>query len=128
VYSIPGTYTASLTVTDNGGASGTTTRSIVVSAAGVPAPRNLTATALTSNSIMLRWTNGSTNQTQVRIERCRGSGCTGFALIATVAGTATTYTDVGLSANTVYRYRVRAYRSSVSSPYSNTAGARTLRR
>jgi PKD repeat protein len=128
VYSNPGTYTALLTVTDNSGASGTATRSIVVSAAAVPAPSNLTATAVTSNSIVLRWANGSGDQTQVRIERCRGTGCTSFAQIAAVGGTATTYTDVGLSVNTVYRYRVRAYRSIVSSPYSNIASTRTLRR
>ena len=47
VYSSPGTYAASLTVTDDGGASSTATRLIVVAAALPPAaPTNLTATAL----------------------------------------------------------------------------------
>ena len=40
--------------------------------------------------INLSWTNNSTNQTGVMIERCRGSTCTNFSLIATVTATATT--------------------------------------
>lgn len=128
VYSTPGTYTASLTVTDNSGASSTATGSIVVNALPVAAPRNLAATALSRNSIGLRWTNGATNQTEVRIERCLGSGCTNFTQITTVAGTATTYTNSGLAADTTYRYRVRAHSSGGNSEYSNIAAAKTLRR
>ena len=84
---------------------------IVAGAANQPptAPTNLTATALTSNSIVLTWTNGSGNQTEIRIERCQGSGCTNFAQVGVVAGTATTYTDGSLAAWTTYKYRVRAH-------------------
>jgi hypothetical protein len=91
-------------------------------------PENLTASALTKSSARLMWTNGTTNQTGVRIERCQGSGCTNFTQIAMVGGTATTYTDSGLAANTTYRYRVRAYNSAENSQYSNTAAAKTLKR
>ena len=103
--------------------------SIVAGAGNQPpaAPKNLTATALTGSSIGLKWTNGTTNQTEVRIERCQGSNCTNFAQITTVAGTATTYTDLGLKTNTTYRYRVRAHSSAGDSPYSNIASTRTLR-
>ena len=90
-----------------------------------PAPTSLTATALTRTSIGLRWTNGTTDQTEVRIERCSGFGCTNFAQVAALAGTATTFTDKSLAARTTYRYRVRAHKTLGDSPYSNTASART---
>ena len=77
---------------------------------------------------MLTWTNNSANQDGVKIERCQGTKCTNFAQIGTVAGTATTYTDLGLAANTTYRYRTRAYNSAGDSPYSNIATAKTLKR
>jgi PKD repeat protein len=125
VYSTPGTYTASLRVTDNDGTSSTTTGSIVVSPLLPPAPSGLKATALTRSSIGLTWTNGSTSQTEVRIERCRGVGCTNFTQVAAVAGTATSFVNTGLTARTTYRYRVRAHSALGDSPYSNIASART---
>lgn len=129
-YSIPGNYTASLVVTDNLGLSSLPRNvSIAVGAPTIPAtPTNLTAMALSRSSIGLTWTNGSTNQTEVKIERCQGSTCIGFTQIAAVAGTATSFNDSGLAANTFYRYRVRASNSSGNSPYSNIVGTRTAKR
>ena len=99
------------------------------SGAAVPpaAPTNLTATALGRSSIGLHWTNGTAAQTQVSVERCRGSGCTAFAQVGTLPGAATTFTDSGLSPRTTYRYRVRAHNAAGDSPYSNTASARTTK-
>ncbi len=128
VYATPGTYTATLTVTDNGSLSNTTSASIVVNAPALPsAPTGLTATALSRTSICLDWTNTTTNRTEVRIERCTGTGCTTFVQVAAVAGTATTYTDTGRASRTTYRYRVRAHNAAGDSPYSNSASARTTR-
>jgi chitodextrinase len=127
VYSTPGTYAATLTVTDNGGASGTATRSVVVTAS-LPrpsAPTSLTATALSRSSIGLTWTNGAISQTQVRVERCTGLGCKAFVQVATLAGTATTFTDTGLARATTYTYRVRARNAAGFSAYSNTVATRT---
>ena len=127
-YSTPGTYVATLTVTDNGHLSSTTSTSIAVTAPPLPgAPANLTAAALSRSSIGLTWTNTTTNQTEVRIERCKGSGCRNFAQVAVVAGTATAFTDVGLASRTTYRYRVRAHNVTGDSAYSNTASAQTRR-
>jgi hypothetical protein len=92
------------------------------------APSNLTAQTLTRSQIRLAWTNNAANQVGVKIERCAGSNCTNFVQITTLAGTPTTFTNAGLAANTFYRYRVYAYNSAGNSPYSNIAGARTLRR
>lgn len=127
LYSAPGSYTASLTVTDNGGAASTTSRSIVVNTVVPPAPSALTASALSRSSIRLRWTNGTSSQTQVAIERCTGSTCTNFAPVAVVAGSATTFTNTGLRSLTTYRYRVRAQSALGVSPWSNVASARTKR-
>jgi hypothetical protein len=91
------------------------------------APTALTAAAAGTRSIGLRWTNGTVTQTAVRIERCTGSGCTNFAQVASVAGTASTYTDGRLATKTTYAYRVRAVNAAGMSPYSNTATARTGR-
>ena len=91
------------------------------------APANLTATALTKSSIGLRWTNQTTNQTVVRIDRCTGSNCTNFSQVVELPGTATTFTDSGLAARTTYRYRARAHSTlgGGDSPYSNIASVRT---
>lgn len=91
------------------------------------APTKLTANALGSSSIGLKWTNGSTGQTEVRIERCEGNRCTSFTHVAALPGTATTFTDSGLAARTTYTYRVRAHGALGDSPYSSTASARTSR-
>ena len=125
MYSGPATYTASLTVTDNGGASNTTTTTIAVTGATPQAPAALTAAASGRKSIALRWTNGTIAQTAVEIERCTGSGCTNFARVASVAGTATTFTDRLLALRTTYTYRVRAVNEAGTSSYSNTASAVT---
>ncbi|PYM80278.1 MAG: hypothetical protein DME09_19660 [Candidatus Rokuibacteriota bacterium] len=89
------------------------------------APSGLTATAVGSSRINLAWTaSASSGVTGYLVERCQGSGCTGFAQVATVAGT--TYNDTGLLAGTSYNYRVRATDAAGNlSGYSNTASATT---
>ena len=90
------------------------------------APTNLTATSAGINQINLSWTASTDNVgvTGYLVERCQGTGCTTFAQIATPAGT--TYSDIGLTANTSYSYRVRATDAANNlSPYSNTATATT---
>jgi len=72
-------------------------------------PSNLVLTIISDTSIKLDWTIGSTNQTGHRIER--GTDGVNFTDIGFVTGSTSTYTDTGLTANTLYYYRVRAYKS-----------------
>jgi hypothetical protein len=90
------------------------------------APTNLSANATSSRRIQLRWTNNSSTQTAISIERCTAP-CTNFAEIARVAGTATSVINSGLASRTSYSYRVRAYNGTVPSPYSASVTARTPR-
>jgi len=56
------------------------------------------------------------------IERCSGTGCTNFGQIGN--GTATSYSDTGLTPSTAYTYRVRAVNAGSNvSDYSTTASA-----
>src|ERR1051326_4908774 len=97
------------------------------SAAPAPStPSNLTATALSSNQIRLNWSD-SANESGFKIERSL-SATAGFSQIATVGAGITTFTDSGLTQNTTYFYRVRAYNTGgrKSSSYSNIASATTF--
>jgi len=71
-------------------------------------PTNLAATVASQSQINLSWAASidDVSVTGYRVERCAGSGCTGFLQIATP--TSTSHSDTGLSPNTTYIYRVRA--------------------
>ena len=88
-------------------------------------PTNLTATAVNSSRIDLRWADNSTNESGFRIERCTGVGCSNFSQIATTSPNVVAYSNTGLKKNTSYSFRVRAYNSAGASAYSNTTTART---
>ena len=90
------------------------------------APSGLAATAVSSSQINLNWTASTDNVgvTGYLVERCQGGGCTNFTQIGTP--TATSFSSTGLSANRIYRFRVRAVDAAGNlSPYSNVASART---
>jgi PKD repeat protein len=129
-YAAAGTYTVSLTVTDDDGATGSTSKNVtVIDPAALPAgPTNLVATVISKSQINLKWTDNSGNETGFRIERCKGSTCTNFTLIATVGANVTSYSNTKLIANTTYCYRVYAYNASGNSGYSNIVTPTTLRR
>lgn len=92
------------------------------------APSNLIAQAVSKSKINLSWANNANNQTGLKIERCKGSTCSNFTQIATVGAASSTYTSSGLSANTTYRFRMRAYNAAGDSLYSNIVSSKTLRR
>jgi hypothetical protein len=106
-----------------------TASAVTQAAPALPAaPTNLAATVLSRSQINLSWTDNAGNESGFRIERCKGSTCTNFALVATLGANVTSYANTNLAANTTYRYRVYAYNASGNSGYSNVAQATTRRR
>jgi transcriptional regulator CtsR len=88
------------------------------------APSALSATAESSSSIRINWTDNANNETQFKIERKTGAGGT-YAQIVTVSANVTTYTNTSLSPSTQYYYRVRANNTGGDSAYSAEANATT---
>ena len=74
--------------------------------------------------IDLTWVDQCPNETGFEVERSP-NGTTGWALIASPAANAESYSDMGLAASTTYYYRVRAKRGAERSAYTNVASATT---
>jgi len=89
----------------------------------IQAPSNLAAVTVSTSQINLTWTDNSNNETGFRIERKTGSGS--YSQIATVGANVTSFSNTGLTNNTTYTYRVRAYNSTTNSPFSGEAIATT---
>lgn len=85
---------------------------------------SLTATVLGSSSIRINWADSSGNEDKFFVERSTNSGVN-WLLRDSVALNITQYIDVGLTQNTNYCYRVRAYNCIGYSSYSNQACATT---
>ncbi|MBN1676554.1 MAG: fibronectin type III domain-containing protein [Kiritimatiellae bacterium] len=89
------------------------------------APSGLTAAAQSWSQIRLTWQDNSGDEDGFRIDR-RVSGVTEWtADHASVGAGVTSYTDTGLTAETKYYYRVRAYSAAGVSVESNVADATT---
>jgi chitodextrinase len=71
-------------------------------------PTVLAATAISQSQINLTWGISLDNVgvAGYRVERCTGSGCTGFTLVG--SPTTNSFNNTGLATDTTYRYRVRA--------------------
>ncbi|WP_157812158.1 M43 family zinc metalloprotease [Polaribacter sp. ALD11] len=84
----------------------------------VQAPSYLAAAGNVQNlEANLSWTNNAASATSVIVERAGADNV--FAEIATLTGTATSYTDTGLTKEVTYKYRVRALEAAEYSEYSN---------
>ena len=87
-------------------------------------PTSLTATPLNSLKIRLDWTDNASDEGGYEVETLLWSGK--WARTATVGADVHSYTDsVGIEPQKSYTYRVRAYRGTLKSPYSNEAAATT---
>ncbi len=91
------------------------------------APTGLTATAISRTQINLSWVDNSGNETGFKIERCKSANCTNYVEVGQVGANVTTFADTGLTKNTTYRYRVRAFNAGGNSGYSNAVSAKTFK-
>lgn len=87
-------------------------------------PTNLKVIWNASNGVALSWDNGSSNEEGFKLERST-NGAT-FSQIKTLSSNITSYTDLTVSPNSTYTYRIKAYNFSGSSKWSNVVSVRTL--
>ena len=87
-------------------------------------PSALAANTLSDSAIVVTWTDDSVNETGFEVERSP-DGLSGWSQVATTGGGVTGWTDIGLSADTTYWYRVRATNAFGDSGYSNVDSATT---
>jgi PKD repeat protein len=122
-YPSAGIFTATLTVTDNGGATNAATVTITVSAAPAAptAPSNLSA-SVSGRTVTLRWTDTSNAESGFYVERAVKAKTLQFSRIASPGANVTSYSQ--LEAPGQWVYRVQAYNAVGVSAYSNTATVR----
>ncbi|HEX8525314.1 MAG TPA: fibronectin type III domain-containing protein [Tepidisphaeraceae bacterium] len=87
------------------------------------APTNLSAIAGGSDQIVLTWTDTTASESGFVIER--STDFSTYVVVGTVGAGVTSYTDLGLSSDTIYSYQVRASNAFGSSDASATASAKT---
>lgn len=91
------------------------------------APTGCTATYVSDSQATVSWTNGTADTDHPRdatlVERRDGSN--EWAQVASVSGTASSYTDNGISPNGQYQYRVRAKNAAGYSAYSTSGSIYT---
>ena len=90
----------------------------------LPAPTNLRATAYSWRLVLLSWRDNSPDEIGFKIERRLGKWGL-WQQIGTVRANDTTYADTGVSPETLYFYRVRAYKAGGPSAYSSIVPATT---
>src|SRR5687767_5295451 len=96
-----------------------------LSAADLFAPGSLAASASSSTTVDLSWSDGNSSETGHSVERS-SHPLSGFVVVGSAGKNATSFRDVGLAPATAYYYRVRATgRRGAVSPYSAVAGATT---
>ncbi len=102
---------------------GTTTTPTTPVSGAPAAPTGLVATPLSSTAVSLRWIDASSNETGFELQRSTDGDT--FATVLTVGADVTTTGNSGLTAGTLYHYRIRAIRGPEASAYSAVATVTT---
>ena len=84
------------------------------------APIAPSISSITTNSLVLSWIDGSTDESGFNIERSTDG--VNYLPLVTVGANVTSYTNTGLTANTTYYYRVRAYNNVGTSAWVSVSG------
>ena len=116
-------YNVILTVTDDMGLSGTNAVTLYPNCLPPAPPSGLMAIADSSSEINLLWSDNTSNEDSIQIERSDDG--TNYTHFASVGSNMTSYMDTGLSPSTTYFYRVLADNSMGVSAYSNVTNATT---
>lgn len=93
-------------------------------AAVPPAPGNAQAFAIASNQVRVTWVDNSTVENGFEIERKTGANGS-WSIVGYAGRNVTAFTNIGVSENSSYFYRVRAHNAAGYSPYSNEASVTT---
>ena len=86
-------------------------------------PSNLIGHAVSSTEIDLSWVNNSTNEDGIIIERSIDNY--NYLPIHVVLKGVSSYSNIGLTANTTYYYKIKAFKGIYSSVYSSTVSTST---
>ncbi|MDD5594968.1 MAG: fibronectin type III domain-containing protein, partial [Candidatus Omnitrophica bacterium] len=94
------------------------------------APTNLQASALSASAIYMSWSDSNSNENGFEIWRSTSSTGTYVQIGSAAAGSSLNFTDPSgvnppLQPNTTYYYKVRAFKGTDTSAYSNVANATT---
>ena len=99
-------------------------RSDILDGTPPPAPTLLTATAVSANQIDLTWSHDSGTEYGFEVDRSEDGQP--WVLAGTAGAGISSYYDTGLSPNTIYSYRLRAFNGSGPSGDSNILSDTTL--
>jgi fibronectin type 3 domain-containing protein len=121
-------YVTAFDTAGNESTNGTVANITTLDTLAPTAPSALTVNSATSTGVTLSWSgstdSGGSGLSAYRIERCAGSSCSNYSLLASVSGSP--YTDSSVSGSTAYSYRVNAIDgSSNQSGYSNSVAVST---
>lgn len=117
------TYTYRVRAYNTAGSSDASNEATVTTASVPVKPDNLKISSTGTDRLTITWRDNANNEKGYRIERKPVNGT--FSEIATVGANVTSYTNTGLSNNTTYTYRVRAFNDAGNSQYSNEISGKT---
>ncbi len=119
-----GAWSFSVTALSTNGLESVFGNVVSVTVVNPPAPPlGLLVTSLSTSQIRLNWTDASTTETGFSVERSLDG--VNFVVATTLPAGTITFTDSGLTPNTLYYYRVRATNSGGASAYTAIVSART---